>query len=357
MTQRTLFTPITVGDLQLPNRIIMAPLTRNRAGEGNVPHALNADYYRQRASAGLIISEATQVTPVGAGYPNTPGIYSDEQVEGWRLVTDAVHEAGGRIFLQLWHVGRISHPTIQPNGQRPVAPSAIAPTGNAFTPKWERVSFVQPRALELDEIPSVVQQYADGAARAKDAGFDGVQIHGANSYLIDQFLRDNSNQRTDKYGGPIENRARFLREVVEAVINAWGTSERVSLRLSPGNGGPNQDDSDPTALFTYVAEMLEPYNLCLLDLFETTDEARTITPLIRERFSNALSVNGGYDRDSGNMAVENGSADAAMYGKLFISNPDLVERFRQNTPLNEWNNRTFYGGGAKGYTDYPSLEG
>ena len=352
MTVPNLFTPITIGDLQLSNRILMAPLTRMRAGAGNVPHELNALYYAQRATSGLILSEATQVAPEGVGYPNTPGIHTDEQVEGWKLVTDAVHEAGGRIFLQLWHVGRISHPSLQPNKQLPVAPSAVQPFGNSFSPTGQRVPMVTPRALELDEIPAIVQQFADGTTRAKAAGFDGVQIHGANSYLIDQFLRDNSNQRTDQYGGSIENRARFLREIVEAVIVAWGTSDRVSLRLSPGNGGKNQADSDPTALFTYVAEMLEPYNLCLLDLFETTDEARTITPLIRERFSSVLSVNGGYDFASGTAAVESGAADAAMYGKLFISNPDLVERFRSDAPLNEWDSSTFYGGGAKGYTDY-----
>lgn len=354
MSKPNLFTPLTIGDVDLANRILMAPLTRTRAAEGNVPHALNATYYRQRAGAGLIISEASQVTPEGQGYLHTPGIHTDEQVEGWQLVTEAVHDAGGKIYLQLWHVGRISHPDLQPNGQRPVSSSAVKPDGYARTHNGKQ-SFVTPRALDTDEIPTVVQQYADGARRAKAAGFDGVEIHGANSYLIDQFLRDGVNQRTDQYGGSVENRSRFLREVTEAVVDVWGAG-RVGVRLSPGRPSKNMYDSDPAALFGYAASMLNEYGLSYLHLYETTDEAREITHLIRDRFEAPLILNGGYDKERANQVIADGLADAVAFGKLFISNPDLPTRFCRDAPLTEPDPSTFYGRDEKGYTDYPTLE-
>ncbi len=353
MNNPDLFSPLTIGDVALNNRVIMAPLTRTRAGEGNVPHALNATYYRQRASAGLIISEATQVTPEGQGYLYTPGIHTDEQVAGWKLVTNAVHEEGGKIYMQLWHVGRISHPDLQPNNQLPVSASAIKPEGYARTLNG-RMEFVTPRALETDEVTQVVQQYADGACRAKMAGFDGVEIHGANAYLIDQFLRDGSNQRTDRYGGSIENRTRFLREVTEAVVDVWGAG-RVGVRLSPGRPSANMQDSDPAALFSHAASLLNEYGLSYLHLYETTDEAREITHLIRERFTAPLIVNGGYDKQRANQVIAQGIADAVAFGKLFISNPDLPKRLQLDAPLTEPNPKTFYGRDGVGYTDYPFM--
>ena len=354
MNQLDLFSPLTIGDVSLKNRVIMAPLTRTRAAEGNVPHELNATYYRQRAGAGLIISEASQVTQAGQGYMHTPGIHTDEQVEGWKLVTNAVHEEGGKIYLQMWHVGRISHPYFQPNNKPPVSSSAVKPDGYARTPDGKQ-PFVTPRALETAEIATVVEQYADGAVRAKAAGFDGVEIHGANSYLIDQFLRDSVNRRTDRYGGSIENRTRFLREVTEAVVEVWG-SGRVGVRLSPGRPNSNMQDSDPAALFSYAASILNEYDLSYLHLYETTDEARDITYLIRERFDAPLILNGGYDKQRGNAVIAEGLADAVAYGKLFIANPDLPTRFRLDAPLNEPNPKTFYGRDEVGYNDYPSLE-
>ncbi len=348
-----LFTPITLGALHLPNRIVMAPLTRNRAGPGNVPGALNATYYAQRASAGLEVSEGSQVSPEGLGYQNTPGIYSDAQVAGWRLVTDAVHARGGRIFLQLWHVGRVSHPLLQPGGALPVAPSAIAPVGMSLTPEG-KLPFVVPRALETSEIPRVVEQFAAGARNARAAGFDGVEIHGANGYIIDQFIRDGSNHRTDQYGGPLENRVRFVREVVEAVCGVWG-ADRVGLRLSPTNPNNSMTDTDPLTTFSGVARALSGLGLAYLHVVEhVTAPASTprTLPAIRAAFPGRIIVNGSFDRASATAVIQSGAADLVAFGALYIANPDLVERFRAGLALSVPNRATYYGGDAHGYTDY-----
>jgi len=357
-----LLSPVKLGPYELPNRLVMAPLTRNRAGAGYVPGALNATYYAQRASAGLIITEASQVSPQGLGYPNTPGIYSPEQVEGWKLVTDAVHAKGGRIFLQLWHVGRISYPSLQPDGALPVAPSAIAPAGQAAT--YEGMQpFVTPRALETHEISEIVEQYRQGAKNALEAGFDGVEIHAANGYLIDQFLRDGTNHRTDAYGGSIENRARFLLEVTEAVVSVWG-GDRVGVRLSPSGSFNSMSDSDPIATFSYAAQALNAFNLAYLHIVEPrADEhyianspaSRLTTGYFRSLFQGTLIAAGGFDRETGNAALANGEADLVAYGRLFIANPDLPERFAINAPLNPADRFTFYEGDERGYTDYPTL--
>jgi N-ethylmaleimide reductase len=360
----TLFTPLTLGDLTLPNRILLAPLTRMRAAPGNVPHALNATYYAQRASAGLIISEATQVSPQGLGYPNTPGIHSAEQVAGWRQVTDAVHAKGGRMFLQLWHVGRISHTSLQPGGALPVAPSAIAAKGDAVTPSGMK-PLETPRALELAEIPGLVESYRQGAQNAKDAGFDGVEVHGANGYLLDQFLQDGSNRRTDAYGGSIANRARLLLEVIDAAVAVWGP-QRVGVRLSPYGTFNDMHDSDPVTLFTHVLGQLAARGVAYVHLIEPratsaggSDEVNADAPLttalFRKTFTGVLIGAGGYTFDSARAAVEGGTVDAVAFGRLFIANPDLPRRFETGAPLNRYERKTFYGGGAKGYTDYPAL--
>ena len=357
----SLLSPVKVGRYDLPNRIVMAPLTRNRAVAGNVPQALNAEYYAQRASAGLIISEATQISPQGLGYPATPGIHSPEQVEGWKQITEAVHQQGGRIFLQLWHVGRISHPSLQPNGELPIAPSAIAPAGMASTYTGEQ-PFVTPRALETDEIPGIIQQYRQAAENALAAGFDGVEIHGANGYLLDQFLQDGSNQRSDQYGGSIENRTRLLLEVTEAVVAVWG-ADRVGLRLSPNGTFNDMHDSDPTALFDYVVSALNRFGLAYLHLVEPrwtsptpeSDIAALKTGHFRPLYQGTLITAGGYDRQQGNEVIAAGQADLVAYGRWFISNPDLPARFAQEAPLNPYDRSTFYGGDEKGYTDYPAL--
>jgi len=357
-----LFSPVKLGPYELPNRLVMAPLTRNRAGAGFVPRALNATYYAQRASAGLIITEATQVSPEGLGYPNTPGIYSPEQVAGWRLITEAVHAKGGRIFLQLWHVGRISHPALQPNNALPVAPSAIAPEGEAATYEGMK-PFVTPRALETHEISGIVEQYRQGAQNALEAGFDGVEIHAANGYLVDQFLRDGSNHRTDQYGGSIQNRARFLLEITAAVVSVWG-GNRVGVRLSPSGSFNSMSDSDPVAMFTYAAEALNPFHLAYLHIVEPRSDVNYVagtstssltTGYFRSIFKGTLIAAGGYDRESGNAALANGEADLVAYGRLFIANPDLPERFAINAPLNPADRSTFYGGDERGYIDYPTL--
>lgn len=359
MTTKNLFTPVRLGALDLPHRIIMAPLTRCRADENNAPHALNARYYEQRASAALIVTEATQVTPYGIGYPGTPGIYSEEQVAGWRLVTDAVHKAGGKIVLQLWHVGRISHPDIQPGNVLPVAPSAIAPKGDAATFTGPK-PFVTPRALEEKEIPGVIAQYKLGAENAKRAGFDGVEIHGANGYLIDQFLRDGSNQRTDQWGGSVENRARFALEVTRAVIGVWG-SDRVGIRLSPTGPFNDMHDSNPEATFGYVLRELSKLNLAYVHLVEMQrgDDRHGAKPLplsfYRSAYQGNLIANGGYDAVRGNETIAEGLADAIAFGTAFISNPDLPARFKKGAPLNPADPDTFYGGSERGYTDYPAL--
>ncbi|AFZ24679.1 NADH:flavin oxidoreductase [Cylindrospermum stagnale PCC 7417] len=359
-TEINLFSPYQLGDLELPNRIVMAPLTRQRAAAGNVPHQLNATYYAQRATAGLIISEATQISPQGLGYPDTPGIYSSAQVAGWRLVTDAVHQQGGRIFLQLWHVGRISHPDLQPDGALPVAPSAIAPKGQALTYQGYK-PFVTPRALETSEIPGIVEQYRQGAANALAAGFDGVEIHAANGYLIDQFLRDGTNQRTDKYGGAIENRTRLLLEVTEAVTGVWD-SQRVGVRLAPSGTFNDMHDSHPLETFGYAAQALNQFDLAYLHIVEGLEgdirHGATLVPTshLRQKFTGGLIVCGGYTRERGDAVLANKAADLVAFGIPYIANPDLPQRFALNAPLNQPNQTTFYGGngrGEEGYTDYP----
>lgn len=353
-----LFKPITIGDLPLPHRIIMAPLTRGRAGGERIPNDMMVEYYRQRAGAGLIISEATIISPQGAGWVNAPGIYNDEQVRGWTRVTEAVHAAGGRIFLQLWHMGRVSHPDFH-GGELPVAPSAIAIPGEIRTPLGKKAHGT-PRALALEEIPGVVRQYADATERAQEAGFDGVEIHGANGYLIDQFLRTGSNQRTDLYGGPVENRARFLLEVTEAVIATW-RAERVGVRLSPRSEFNGQHDDDPTETFSYAAEQLNRFGLAYLHVLEALPghvlymPGERITPSLRERFHGPLMINGGYTAELAEAAIARGETDMVTFGVPFIANPDLPERYRRGAPLNPPDARTFYTAGAEGYIDYPAL--
>lgn len=365
-----LFQPIRLGRYDLPHRIVMAPLTRSRARQpGNVPSALNACYYAQRASAALIITEATQVSQQGQGYAWTPGIHSRDQVEGWRGVTEAVHKAGGLIFMQLWHVGRISHPRLQPDGMLPVAPSAIKPAGQAFIEnekgEGELVPFVTPRALQIEEIPYLVQQYVHGARNAMDAGFDGVEIHAANGYLLDQFINSGTNRRRDDYGGSVENRARLLMEVVAAVAEVW-EADRVGVRLSPLGTFNDMGDDDPEATFGYIADKLGGYGLAYLHIVnpaaaalekQAEPDARTrrILALIREKYRGALIVAGGFDRDTAETWLQQDRADLIAFGRKFLANPDLPERFLRHAPLNTDDPSTYYGGGAKGYTDYPSL--
>jgi N-ethylmaleimide reductase len=355
-----LFSSFKLGSLELPNRIVMAPMTRSRAGQGNTPTELMATYYEQRASAGLIVTEATQVSPQGVGYPGTPGIHSDEQVAGWKRITDAVHQRGGRIFLQLWHVGRISHPSLQPDGALPVAPSAIAAEGEVFTFTGPQ-KFVVPRALDISEIPGIVRDFAEGAQRAKAAGFDGVEIHGANGYLIDQFLRDGTNKRTDAYGGSIENRVRFLREVTEAAIGVWG-ADRVGVRLSPTGTFNSMSDSDPYQTFGHAASVLNSLKAAYVHVVEPVAEkpgpGGRVSVLIRKNYHGPLIANGGYDLKSGNAAIAAGEVDLVSYGVLFLTNPDLPARFKRGgTQFNTPQPASFYGGDHRGYTDYPALEG
>jgi len=356
---KNLFSPIKLGPYSLPNRIAMAPMTRCRAGAGNVPSDLAATYYSQRASAGLLITEATQVMPQGMGYLNTPGIHSAEQVAGWRRVVDAVHNAQGRIFLQLWHVGRISHTLFQPDHALPVAPSAIAAKGDHYTPEGPK-PFETPRALEASEIPALVEAYRRGAENAKAAGFDGVEIHAANGYLIDQFLEDGTNQRTDAYGGPIENRARFLMEVAQAVIAVWG-ADRVGVRLSPGGSFNSMSDSDPEKTFGYVVSALDALEIAYIHIRESANvDVRHGAKLIpaaffRPLFQGAIVVNGGYTRQRADAVISQGEADIVAFGSSFLANPDLPRRLKIDAELNAPDPSTFYGGGEKGYTDYPSL--
>lgn len=347
----TLFDPIQLGDLSLPNRIIMAPLTRCRASEGRVPNALMAEYYVQRASAGLILSEATSVTPMGVGYPDTPGIWSEEQVAGWRLVTDAVHRAGGRIMLQLWHVGRVSHPHYL-DGALPVAPSAIAVSGHVRLLRPE-APYPVPRALELSEIPAVIEAYRRGAENAKAAGFDGVEIHGANGYLLDQFLQDSTNKRTDAYGGSIENRARLMLEVTDAVLSVWSPG-RVGMHLAPRGDAQSMGDTNPLATFSYVASELRKRQIAFICAREHLGDGR-IGPQLKQVFGGPYIVNEAMTFDSATQVLASGEADAAAFGKLFIANPDLVDRFRLQAPLNPPKPETFYAQGAAGYTDYPVM--
>jgi N-ethylmaleimide reductase len=365
-----LFHPVELGRYDLPHRIVMAPLTRSRARQpGNVPSPLNACYYAQRASAALIVSEATQVSQQGQGYAWTPGIHSPEQVEGWRGITEAVHQAGSLIFLQLWHVGRISHPCLQPDGMLPVAPSAIKPAGQAFIEndkgEGELVPFVTPRALQIEEMPYIVRQYVRGAKNALSAGFDGVEIHAANGYLLDQFINSSTNQRADRYGGAIENRARLLTEVVDAVSQVWD-ADRVGVRLSPLGTFNDMSDDDPETTFGYIAKKLSDYRLAYLHLVNPAvaaieqgtkpdPRATRMLDLLREEYRGTLVLAGGFDQDTAEAWLEQGKADLIAFGRKFIANPDLPERFRSRAPLNADDPSTYYGGGAKGYTDYPTL--
>jgi N-ethylmaleimide reductase len=354
-----LFESVQVGDLRLPNRIVMAPLTRNRATRGtDAPNDLNAEYYTQRASAGLIISEGTQVSQQGQGYIWTPGIYTPEQVAGWRRVTDAVHAAGGRIAIQLWHVGRVSHATLQPDGQAPVAPSPIrAATKTYIATGFADVS--EPRALGIDEIPNVLREYEQAARNAKEAGFDGVEIHAANGYLLDQFMKDGSNHRTDAYGGSIPNRVRLTLEVAERVAKVWG-SGRVGIRFSPAKVN-DAADSNPQAVFGYAAEKLGDMGLAFVHMIEgqtrgPRDAGGLDYVALRQAFRGTYMANNGYDRDLAIETVSQNRADLIAFGRAYVANPDLVERLRLDAPLNEPDQATFYGGDAKGYTDYPALD-
>jgi N-ethylmaleimide reductase len=352
-----LFTPVEVGPLHLKNRVVMAPLTRSRAAEGNVPTALNALYYAQRASAGLIISEATQVSQQGQGYIATPGLHSAEQICGWSLVTKAVHVAGGHMVLQLWHVGRISHPSFQPGGGLPLAPSAIRPEAQAFTERcFEPIP--TPRALGTEEIPGIVEEHAQAARNALAAGFDGVEVHAANGYLIDQFLRDRTNRRADRYGGSIENRVRFLVEVVDAVAASVG-SARVGVRISPQNMQNDIADSDPQTLFNYVASQLAERGLAYLHVVEGDTSGNPVPPFdyraLKRLFGGLVIANNGFDKRRANAAIADGDADLVAFGKPFIANPDLAIRLLLDAPIMPVNRDTLYGGGEAGYTDYPML--
>jgi N-ethylmaleimide reductase len=365
-----LFEPFQLGPHQLPNRVAMAPLTRSRARQpGNVPSAMNACYYAQRASAAFIVSEATQVSLQGQGYAWTPGIHSREQVEGWRLVTGAVHKAGGRIFIQLWHVGRISHPALQPDKMLPVAPSAIRPSGQAFiegeSGQGELVPFVEPRALQTEEMPYLVQQYARGAKNAIEAGFDGVEVHAANGYLLDQFLESGTNRRTDGYGGSAANRARLLIEVVEAVTKVW-SADRVGVRLSPLSSFNDMTDQDPEETFGFTAGKLNDYGLAYLHLVNPAREAiekgaepdaraQGMLKLLREKYRGTLILAGGFDHTTAEAWLEENKGDLIAFGRKFLANPDLPERFRLGAPLNDGDPSTYYAGGQKGYIDYLTL--
>jgi len=359
MTDPTLFSPIELGPYTLKNRIVMAPLTRSRATAEGVPTEIMAEYYGQRASAGLIISEATCIAPEGVGYMNTPGIWNGEQVAAWNRVTQAVHDRGGRIYCQLWHVGRISHPDLQPDGRLPVAPSAIRPAGQVYTPTGPQ-DYVTPRALEADELPGLVRAYRVAASNAIAAGFDGVEVHGANGYLLDEFLRDGSNQRTDAYGGSLAKRARLLLEVVEAVVGAVGAG-RTGVRLSPVQPFNDMRDTDPAGHFRQVVEWLAPFGLAYLHVTELGKDAPGAAGpwfdprTLRGSWPGVFMSNHGYDAATGQAAIASGAADLVAYGALYIANPDLVERFRRGATLNVPDPATFYMGGEHGYIDYPAL--
>ena len=358
-TPSKLLEPYKLGPIKLPNRLVMAPLTRNRAVEGLVPSPLAVEYYGQRASAGLLITEASQVSQQGQGYQDTPGIYSKEQVAGWRKVTERVHARGGRIFIQIWHVGRISHTSLQPDGGAPVAPSAIRAKGKTFV-GGTFTDISEPRALELSEIPGIIESFRRGAANALEAGFDGVEIHGANGYLLDQFAKDGANKRTDAYGGSIENRARLMLEVAKAVTTEAGAA-RTGIRISPVTPANDISDSNPQPLFDYIVDHLNALRLVYIHVIEgATGGPRDVAPFdygsLRKRFKGAYVANNGYDFELANKVLAGNKADLIAFGKLFIANPDLVERLKRGAPLNAPDKATFYGGGAKGYTDYPALE-
>ena len=358
-----IFSPVNLGAYNLQNRIVMAPMTRLRAVD-SIPNSVMATYYAQRSSAGLIVTECTMVSPMSNGYINCPGIYSQEQTNGWKQVTEAVHDRGGKIFLQLWHSGRVAHPSLL-NGKLPVAPSAIAGEGTLHTPIG-KVTLETPRALETHEIPEVVEQFRKGAVNAMAAGFDGIELHGAFGYLIDQFLQDGSNQRTDEYGGSIENRARFLLEIMEAVTGVCG-GEKVGIKLSPSNTFYGMKDSDPKATFSYVIEKLNPFNLAYIHLMEPNEidlangqVLNPVLPIFRPIYQGTMITNGGYDKQTGNKVLSAGDADLISFGKLFISNPDLPQRFQVDADLNTPSPKTFYARGDRdlevGYTDYPTLK-
>ncbi|WP_413568387.1 alkene reductase [Bdellovibrio sp. HCB117] len=347
-----LFEPLKLGPYTLKNRIIMAPLTRSRAvGEGRIPNDLMTKYYKQRSSAGMILTEATAVTPMGVGYAHTPGIWSKDQVNAWRKITDAVHAEGGVIFMQLWHVGRISDPMFL-NGELPVAPSAIKPKGHVSLVRPLK-EYVTPRALDLHEIKEVIEAYKVGAANAKEAGFDGVELHAANGYLMDQFLQDSTNKRTDEYGGPIENRARLLLEVTDALISVWG-ADKVGVHLAPRRDSHDMGDSTPAQTFGYVAEELNKRQIAFIFTREYEGED-SLTPMIRQKFSGVLIANEKMTKESGEQVIATKKADAVSFGRWFISNPDLPKRLLLNAPLNELNPQTIYAAGEEGYTDYPFL--
>lgn len=348
----SLFEPLQLGAVKLRNRIVMSPLTRARASHNRVPNDLMRSYYCQRASAGLIIAEATSVSPQGVGYLNTPGIWCSAHVEGWRQITQAVHKKDGKIFLQLWHVGRVSDPELL-SGQMPVAPSAIACPGSLNLPYLQR-PYVTPRALRTDEIRNIVADFADAATNARQAGFDGIEIHAANGYLIDQFLHDQSNQRQDEYGGSIENRCRLLLQIVDACIGVWG-ADRVGVHISPYGSAHAMVDSNPSLLFSHVAQALGQRRIAFLFVREAQNK-QGLTATLKRLFDGSLIVNQSYDLDSSSKVLSTGTADAVAFGRPFISNPDLTERFRTNAPLNEWDSDTFYGDGPKGYVDYPFLK-
>ena len=360
-----MFTPVNLGSIQLKNHLVMAPLTRMRAVAGDVPNPLAKTYYEQRASAGLIITEATQISPLGMGYPATPGIYSPEQTAAWKEIVDAVHAKGGTIVAQLWHVGRISHSSLHPEDGVPEAPSAIAAAGQTYGADWKLHDYEVPKAMRLEDIARLLKEFELAARNAKAAGFDGIEIHSANGYLLDQFLQDKTNQRNDQYGGSIENRLRLLGEVIESVSKVF-TSDRVGVRLSPYGTFNDMSDSDPVALFTAAIHKLNTYGLAYVHMIEpratsagggeqVNEDAPITSELFRKAYQGKFITAGGYDQAMGEKVLEEGMADAVAYGRLYISNPDLMERFEKNAPLNPYNRATFYGGAEVGYTDYPTL--
>lgn len=357
MSTNDLFSPVALGNLTLKNRIVMAPMTRNRADKDNAPQAMNVEYYRQRADAGLIITEASQVSPEGVGYPGTPGIYSDKQVAGWQQVTRTVHNEGGKIYLQLWYCGRISHPDLLPDNQIPVAPSAIKPEGEAITFEGMK-AFIEPHALEKDEINTIVEQFKHGAKMAKQAGFDGVEIHAANGYIIDQFLRDGSNHRTDVYGGNKENRMRFFNEIIDAVLEEW-ESKNVGVRLSPENSFNSMSDSNSQEHFHYFISQLNERDLAYLHILEgdmMNAERKVNYRTLRDAYSGIYMANNGYDKTRAQASIKEGDSDLVAFGVPFLANPDLVERFKNDLLLNDADQVTFYGGDETGYLDYPTAE-
>ena len=357
MSDINLFSAATIGKLNLSNRMVMAPMTRNRAGEGDSPQDMNVKYYRQRASAGLIVTEGSPVSAEAVGYPATPGIYTNKQVAGWRKITEAVHNEGGHIYIQLWHCGRISHPDLLPDKQIPVAPSAIQPEGEAVTYEGMK-PFVEPHVLTTNEIQNIVSQYKHAAQMAKQAGFDGLEIHAANGYLIDQFLRDATNQRNDEYGGNTENRMRFLNQVIDAVLEVW-ESQSVGIRLSPENAFNDISDSNPQAHFNYFITQLNRRNLAYLHILEgdmITQSRNLDYRVLRDGYNGIYIANNGYDKARAEAAISNGDCDLVAFGIPFLANPDLVHRFQNDLKLNEADQNTFYGGDETGYTDYPCTE-